>query len=327
MLAATELIVIDARPGKNMLNSESTRGAWKWLLMAWLVVLVSGLGLRYGTAVMEKEFIRDNYLHVIPIQAIIDQGWSVETAIDYQSAKGPAFVWLYAAFGQIFGDDIQTMRLLSMLLFAIGALPVLLIARRCGLERWSLIATGVFWVLLPYNAPQGQMLATEVSFVCVGAWMMWAFLWGVGDEKYPGHRIAGPIATGVLLWVLLHNRPHAVALAGAVGMVSLFALGRGCWTWWLACFLAGLGRIPLYLRWGGIVPSSLQDHFVAFEFDPAGTTYLLAAVIPSLAVLVVPFLTSAKRARIGAGPWVERLPVVFWACSSNRIWQRPLPQT
>jgi len=63
----------------------------------------------------------------------------------------------------------------------------------------------------------------------------------------------------VLLAILLHNRIHAVAFAGAI---CLTAFGRDrlrSWPWWLACVLAGICRLPLWMRWGGLVSPEYQS--------------------------------------------------------------------
>jgi len=105
---------------------------------------------------------------------------------------------------------------------------------------------------------------------------------------------------GVLLSILLHSRVHAVATAGALCLVALEREGARSWPWWLACLLAGLSRIPLWIRWGGLVSPEYQSmHGLGMGLD--GSAYLLAALLPWTAVFVGPLLTDRR--------WRERLAV------------------
>jgi hypothetical protein len=137
---------------------------------------------------------------------------------------------------------------------------------------------------------------SEPLFILGALWLAWIFLWGSGGEGGRAHPVAGPILFGAVLAVLLHVRVHAVAFAAAASLVALERDGRRAWPWIAACAAAGLCRVPLWIRWGGLVSPAYQGaHGLGLDLDAA--TYLVAATIPLLAV----FLWPALRAAGGAG--------------------------
>ena len=256
-----------------------------WIGVAMLAVAAIALGLHFGTNVRQKSSIRDEPLMKVPIDDIHEKGWSVETAIDYQEVKGPIFFWMYAIPAELFGNDINTMRLVSISYLVFGALPVLLLAGMAGVRGPPILFVAAFYMLLPYNLPQAQLLMSEASFIVLGAWAMWAAVWGMQDQRSRGRRVLALVVYGVLVSAMLHHRPHAVAIAGAVVLAATERDGIRSWPWWLASFLAGLSRIPLWHRWGGLVTSDYQQVF-GFGIRPEAMTYFLAALVPHLILLI-----------------------------------------
>jgi len=276
------------------LGSESSRHDWVWLAVAILLVIGVALGLRFGTNVLDYPELRDEALMKVPIDGILDHGWSVETALDYQEVKGPTFYWSYALAGEFLGDSMNAMRLVSIVFFVLAAAPLLLIARRVGVRGPPLVAIAGLYVLLPYNAFTGQLLFSEPSFNFFALWMVWAFVWGFGASSEEEKRVWGPVVFAVLLSVLLHHRPHAVAFAAAVAFVGLERDGWRCWPWILACALAGLSRLPLWAYWGGLVTSDYQNLFgLGLRLD--SLTYMLAVILPWTAVFIWPAIVSPQR--------------------------------
>lgn len=271
----------------------------RWFALA--LVILAGLGLRYGTNILDYPDVRDELLMKKPVDDIVERGWSIETAIDYQEVKGPAFFWPYALGAQVIGNTMNDLRLISLLFFIGGAVPLLLIALRCGAKGWRLLLVAAFYVLLPYNAWIGQLFFSEPSFTFLGLWMMWAFVRSIAPAAEhtvtparPVHSLGHLILFAVLFSVLLHHRPQAVALAGAAALVVFERHGVRSWPWLLACLLAGLSRLPLWMYWGGLVTSDYQGLFTfGFRLDPL--TYLLAAMTPFIAVFLWPVLTEAQH--------------------------------
>jgi hypothetical protein len=87
-----------------------------------------------------------------------------------------------------------------------------------------------------------------------------------------------------------------------------------CWPWVVACAAAGLSRVPLWIRWGGLVAPEFQgSHSIGFELD--SLTYLAAALVPWTAVFLFAVVARAgsKRAAVfvGAGAALGLLLVLL----------------
>lgn len=280
-----------------------TKRSISWFTLAMMLVIAAGFALRHGTNVLNIDNVRDEYKMKVPIDNIVEKGWSIDTAINYQEVKGPAFFWPYAAGGQLLGHDIYNLRLISLLFFIGGAIPLLLIAMRCGVNGWTLIVVALMYALLPYNAMTSQLLFSEPSFNFFGLWMLWAFVRNIQTFKHPNVHIRPDslnawmigrlIVFTILLAILLHHRPQAIALAMAVVLVAFERDGVRAWPWILACIIAGLLRIPLWLHWGGLVTSEYQGLF-GFGFRLETLTYLLAAMTPMIAIFLWPALTDER---------------------------------
>jgi hypothetical protein len=258
---------------------------WDWPAALLLVVIVA-CALRWGTHVLDKGLLFDERYITVPIQALISDGWSVTRAIDFQETKGPTLIWSYAILGGALGGELNDLRLVSVGLFVLGVIPLLLIARWCHLKGAAFVWVALLYVLLPYQALVGQLVMSETSFVFGALWLAWIFCWGFSDERRTAHMVAGPVLFGIVLTLLLHNRIHAVAFAAAAVLVATQRDGRGSWPWWLAALLAGLLRLPLWIRWGGPVSPSYQDLFQT-GLDLENLTYLAAAFVAFTGLLIV----------------------------------------
>jgi hypothetical protein len=262
---------------------------WSWIAAAALLVILVALALRLGTNVLgggatfDEPFIRG------PIEDILQQGWSVQTAIDFEETKGPAFIWTYAAAAEVLGGELDDFRLTSVLFFIVAVVPLMGLCVQCGLRGWALPAVAGLYILLPYHAPLAQLLMSESSFVFGALLLMWIFAWGFGDKAARERRVIGPVLFGLVLAILVHHRIHAVALAGAACLVAFERDRTKSWPWWLACIIAGLSRIPLWLRWGGLVSPKYQTMY-SLGISPEALTYLAAALAPLTAVFILPVL-------------------------------------
>ena len=191
------------------------------------------------------------------------------------------------------GAELWTLRLLSLLLFALAGALLVQWASRCGVRGPRLLAVAVGYLVLPYNAVLGQLVMSEAAFIlgCVGLAMIFATAHRSEDPRIG--RVLGPIAFGLLTAVLLHLRIHVVAFAAAACLLSWRRDRRRSWPWWAACVVAGLARIPLMIRWGGLVSPAYQDAH-GLGFSPEALTYLAAAFIPLLGIYLWPVLTEQR---------------------------------
>ncbi len=265
-----------------------------WMIGSVLLVLAVGLALRHGTNVLDKGAFFDEGNTRVPIDTLVADGWSVSRAIDFEETKGPAMIWTYAVWGSLLGGDLNSLRLLSVLFFILGVVPLLLICQRCGMRGPQLPLAAGLYVLLPYNAALAQLLMSESSFVLGSLCLMYLFTWGFGTTPDTQRRVLGPVLFGVMLSILLHHRIHAVAFAGGACLVAFERDRERSWPWWLACVAAGLSRVPLWIRWGGLVSPDYQGaHDLGFGLE--SVTYLAAAFAPVTAVFLWPALTDARH--------------------------------
>jgi hypothetical protein len=274
------------------------------MIGAVVLVLVTGLALRYATSILDKGTVYDERFIQVPIDDLIARGWSVETAIDFTETKGPTMIWSYAIGGQLVGPELNDLRLVSVFFFVTGVVPLLLLARRCGIGGSALPLISIGYILLPRNAAMGQLLMSEPSFIWWSLWLLWVFVWGFGDSHQTQRSIVGPVLVGCLLAVSVHLRIHAVAFAAAIVLVAFERDRWRSWPWWAACAIAGASRVPLMFRWGGLVSPEYQGPH-GLGLAPASLTYLLAALVPMTALLLWPALLErrfvARRWMIGFG--------------------------
>ena len=166
-----------------------------WMIGSVLLVLVVGLVARHGTNVLDKSAVFDEDKIRVPIDSLVADGWSVSRAIDFEETKGPSMIWTYAVWGSLLGGDLNSLRLLSVLFFTLGVVPLLLICQRCGMRGPQLPLAAGLYVLLPYNAALAQLLMSESSFVFGSLCLMYLFMWGFGttpDTQRRVYRLAVP---------------------------------------------------------------------------------------------------------------------------------------
>ena len=296
------------------LRRRRRRGRLAWSLAALAAVLLIAAALRLGTNASRLGPTWDEiYLEPV-VRAILHRGWTVATLIDYDDTKGPVFFWLYAALAEIFGAGLQALRLMTLAFYALTVWPLVRIARLCGVFGPRLVRVALLYATLPYLPVLGQLFMSEPSFLLGMVLLAYAFVrcfaervrgtseaaeaskaapqWSQPPHRpdlFTRHAWLGPTIFGVGLAVMLHHRIHAVAFAGAVCLVAFQRDRWRSWPWWVASFLAGLSRLPLYVRWGGFVGPSFQDRYgLGLRLD--SLTYLAIALLPLLFTFLVQML-------------------------------------
>ncbi len=287
------------------------------MLAATAVLAVVAAGLRLSFVVPAGEPRWDEIYMQPIVEAIVAGGWTVEHAIDYTDTKGPAFFWTCAALAEVIGSDIESLRLINLAFFVLAGIPLGLLAARCGMSwRGGAVAAAALYAILPYNAILGQLFMSETSFLAGSLCLALSFIWGFGRAPSDEHRVAGPLVFGLLLAVLLHHRPHVLAYAAAAVLVATERDGRRSWPWWAACAGAMLLRVPLYLRWGGLVSPEYHD-LVGIGLRLDSLTYLAISLLPCtfvfLAALVLQRAPAAAWRWVGGGALVGLALGVFAA--------------
>jgi hypothetical protein len=170
----------------------------------------------------------------------------------------------------------------------------MLLARACGLRGPPVLLVAVLYMLVPYQVVFGQLVMGEMSFVLLSLGMLLVVCWGMGDGRASRHKVLGPVLYGLFLAVLLHSRIHAVAFAPAVCLVAWQREDLRSWPWWVASLAAGLLRIPLWVRWDGLVSSDFQNiHALGLRLD--SLTYLGAAMCLPLGIFLLAWMIRWRR--------------------------------
>lgn len=273
-------------------HSDQASRSWAIASLAAMVLVFIGLRLLTGVSGSPERW--DEIYITAPMFDIIEHGWTVQTAIDFQETKGPALIWPYAFVGDWLGGSLNDLRLVSGLFFVLSAVPLILLAWRCGMRRIDLFLVTACLILLPHEVVYGQLVMGEGSFIFGVICMLLAAVWGLGDWRRAGHPVAGPLLFGLLVAILLHSRIHAVAWAGAVCLVAWQRDGIRSWPWWIAALLAGLLRIPLWSRWGGLVSSDYSNlHGLGFRLEPI--VYLGAALVPLTGIFLLVWIARYRH--------------------------------
>ncbi len=77
------------------------------MIVSLLVLLATALSMRYGTGIGEAGPRFDEQYITVPMFQLMEEGWSIQTAIDYEETKGPALIWPYAMLGDWLGYALR----------------------------------------------------------------------------------------------------------------------------------------------------------------------------------------------------------------------------
>lgn len=283
-----------------------------WILSATLLGVVVLFGIRWYSGILNSEPRFDEKYIQQPIHQLITDGWSIENAIDYEETKGPAMIWLYAVLGKFFGGTLDDLRLVSVWCSIVGLAILSWIAVRSAVYRRSLYLIALGWLLLPYNIVFSELVMGEISFLMLSLCAVAAFIWGLEEQSNHFRKVIAPILYGIALALALHSRIHVVALAGGICFTAGALQGIRSWPWWVASIAAGLLRIPLWTRWGGLVSPEYQAlHGLGFRLE--SLSYLAAALVPFVGIFVVEGWRVAKSKALIISSFVLGWILVYFA--------------
>ena len=257
-----------------------------WIFGSVLLVAVVLFGLRWSTGILSKGPAFDEKYITIPMQNIMTDGWSVDSAIDFEETKGPALIWPYAFFGKMLGGTLNDLRLVSVWCSIIGLAILSWIAVQCSVYRKNIYIVAIGWLLLPYNIVFSELVMGEISFLLLSLLAVASFIWGLQEHSPKSRRLLAPALYCIAIAFALHSRIHVVALAGGVCFTAFALQGKRSWPWWVASVIAGLLRIPLWMRWGGLVSPEYQSlHGLGLRLE--SLSYLAAALVPFVGVFAI----------------------------------------
>ena len=276
-----------------------SKGNISWGIGAAILVVVVLFGVRWGTDLMNKGPILDAKYITVPINEIMQKGWSFQTAIDYEETKGPAMIWQYAFFGKLLGGSLNDLRLVSLWSSVLAFLVLAWIAVRSAVYKRELLCIALGWLLIPYNLLFSEIVMGEISFLLLSMVAVALYIWGSQENISKWKRLLCPVLYCLAITLALHSRIHVIALAGAICFTSFALQGKQSWPWWVASIVAGLLRIPLWLHWGGLVSPEYQTmHGLGFRLE--SMAYLAAALVPLVGIFALEgWRLKSARMRIG----------------------------
>ena len=285
---------------------------YSWILSSAIIVVVVLFGLRWSSGIMQQGNVLDEKYITVPIFALIKEGWSVKTAVDFEETKGPAMIWPYAFFGKMLGGTLNDLRLVSIWSSILALLVLSWIAVKSDVRGKQLFLISIGWLLIPYNLVFSEIVMGEVSFLLLSLLAVAIFIWGIEHNKHKTRCFLAPALYCVVVAIALHSRIHVVALTGAICFTAFALQGKRSWPWWVASVVAGLLRIPLWLRWGGLVSPEYQAlHGLGFRFE--SLAYLAAALVPFVGVFAVEGWRVAKSKVFIVCAFIVGVALVFFA--------------
>ncbi|MBB47165.1 MAG: hypothetical protein CMJ33_01110 [Phycisphaerae bacterium] len=274
--------------------TEVMRSAWPPVLV--LLMLVAGVLL--GEHLIASHAWDQNLFHIQVVRQF-EMQWPSPDLSDYSAATGPLYHLVMAGLGAVFGNDLETLRVLSVI-FGVGVVVVVAgVAGRFTEFRaaafltmpfaasiyvvasathvhtddfaWMASAFCIACLLSPSPRPRTLVLAAVAMFVAVGARQN--FIW-----------LAGPVVFAGLLDLSLERSVGAVKRLTALVAVTIPSLGL---------------LITFIVLWGGLVPPHFQDFHVSSGVNWIAPGYALALIglYAPFFLLAVPEVMSFIRTR------------------------------
>jgi len=238
------------------------RTAWVAVGLTIQLMAILYIGLASGPHADEVHY------HATILRFVDDP--SLRTLIAYNEVAAPLTFILYGGWGRIFGTDLATLRLLSVLsAFTLQVLVYILLERGTRSSRRA-FWLGCVFLLNPYMIGLNVVVYTDVmamiglvvlalGVVRGNAWLLLAgSAWGLLSRQY---MIFSTIAAGLyylIVWMRGRERRHFNAL--------------------LALTASTLPLAALMLLWGGSAPPNGVAHWLQGETQAWRPAYLVAYV-------------------------------------------------
>lgn len=245
----SELPFESAAPNPTGLSSEFTRADHRYLLCAFLLTLVVGLGyiviVPPGTPYDEpSHFATVQYYATMHRMPVLGQ-----PGVSYEAQMGPVFYTLAAAFYTLFGSAgpkvaFYALRFLDLLLFyPLQYLTYRLVQVTLPGRRFLPLATCLFMGLCPALLGIGASIQNDMLTIVFSTWAM-LFVWNSAQARPPTAKAAVPAALivslamltkltaaflvpALLLYLLIRYRAQAFAYSAAfLGTIAV------CTGWW-----------------------------------------------------------------------------------------------
>ncbi len=256
--------------------------AWAPVLV--LLILVAGIFL--GDHLISSHAYDQNHYHIQVIRQFEAQ-WPAPDFSDYAAATGPLYHLVLVALGEVFGNDLETLRVLSVL-FGIG-----LVVAVAGVAGRLTAPRAAAFLAMPLAASIYVVGSATHVHTDDFAWMAASLC--IGCVLVRKHCAPVLMAASVAMLAAVATRQNFIWLAGPVLLAGLLDLARerNSLGWkrllaHVAVILPSVGLLVTFVvLWGGLVPPHFQ------EFHVSGGNWIAPGYALGLLGLYAPFFLLA----------------------------------
>jgi 4-amino-4-deoxy-L-arabinose transferase-like glycosyltransferase len=256
--------------------------------------LVPGLGLVAAAVATGLDFVPyHDEQYYIPLSRRFAKGISVELIRTYDgiaSSPGPLLYTTYAAFIQVVGDGIRSMRSVSILIMGLFGAVAVDVGRLAGVRDRNLIWFGLAVLALPHFSSSGITVLSEPMALLGGGLAVDFWLRGMRSG-----RVGWFWLSALPLAVSINVRPTQLSLVLALAAVGV--LTRGARLPMLAApAVAVLAQVPHWSLWGGLYSPTQANGMIQGVSPKAGINVATLVHLVALVGFVLwPALLAAPR--------------------------------
>lgn len=272
------------------------RSSWAPVLV--LLILVAGVFL--GDHLISSHAFDQNLFHIQVVRQF-EMQWPAPDLSDYSAATGPLYHLVMVALGAVFGNELGTLRVLSVI-FGVGLVMVVSgVAGRFTDSRAAAFLTmplaASIYVVGSATHVHTDDFAWMASALCIACVLF--------SQRCPKILLVASLS----MLIAVAARQNFIWLAGPVLFAGLLDLGRerssSAWKGLLALVAVIMPSIAILITfivlWGGLVPPHFQGFHVSTGINwiaPGYALGLLGLYAPFF-LLAVPESVSLLRKNVG----------------------------
>ncbi len=224
--------------------------------------------------------------HFVNTVRYFGTGLTIDKVRHYNEMSGPLPFMLYAAWGNLFGFDLNTLRLLSLILSLILYVTFCYLLFLITQNEWSSIVGTVFLVLHPYMIGLSAFVFTDLLPILASVVALTAMY----KKRYVLFLFA--------LIVSLLSRQYFVFFIGAVIIFYTFNyIQTKSREYLLMLLAAGLSVVPLILLmilWQGASPQNVRTEMYLGEAYRFHLSYL-NLYVAQISIYMLPYLVWRRK--------------------------------
>jgi len=233
----------DREPGK----------CWGIVSVVTFLVIIEGVVLYFGI----NHLYWGDEVHFVKTVRLFGEGFTLDTLRRYNEMSSPLPFMVYALWGQLFGFELQVLRLLSIVIAIATYLTFYQLLFSCLDNRKLAFLTTAFLALHPYMIGLSIFVFNDmlsIFFLVLGCVAIWR---------------KSPLLFGLSSMFGLLCRQYFAFLPTAAGLFFLLKYlktrGRLARNMVLAVLLSFLPLVLLFLFWGGLSPQNEMRTYYLFD--------------------------------------------------------------